>query len=1032
MAKRMLIDATHPEETRVVVLNGNRLEEFDFESSTKKQVKGNIYLAKVTRVEPSLQAAFVEYGGNRHGFLAFSEIHPDYFRIPIGDRGAVGAEPSHTAAEAWEMASEASEEVGVPLEAALPEPVTVAAAPPDRDDEPTGGEPASEPEWPIEGTPPFDRVEEAEDRGEAAGAERPWEEASAFAPTDPEAGAAMPQPEAMPPSPDAGSLVGDMPRTAAAELAMPPDQVITGLEEILPEEILPEEILPEVGETAFEGGDTSSTAEDAAPQARGPGNGEAREAVEAEVIETIGGDEFEEAQSQRSRAPRHYKIQEVVKRRQIMLVQVTKEERGNKGAALTTYLSLAGRYCVLMPNTARGGGVSRKITSISDRRRLKDILEELDIPEGMGVIVRTAGAERSKAEIKRDYEYLLRLWNEIRELTLRSTAPALIYEEGNLIKRSIRDLYTRDIDEVLVEGEEGYRTAKAFMKMLMPSHAKRVQPYRDPQIGLLHRFQVESQIDVIHSPIVQLRSGGYVVINQTEALVAIDVNSGRSTRERNIEETALRTNLEAADEIARQLRLRDLAGLIVIDFIDMEEHRNQGAVERRLKEALKNDRARIQVGRISPFGLLEMSRQRLRPSLVEASTQPCPHCGGTGFIRSTESTALYVLRSIEEEGMRRRSAEVCVYVPTTVALYILNHKRDSLAQLEMRYGVHVLVARDDALIPPAFRLERLRAYGPGETVPVVPLPLTQAPEVEEEEPDEAADEADDLVDAEGNGHDSEAERGRSRRRRRRRRRHEDERGAAPPALAAEDGEEEPGEPVAAVGREPGEERNDEDRAEDDKLHRRRGRRGGRRRGRREEGAEPSFEDPRPASDTVEIVATADEGGPAADEFEVREDEPALAETAAPWPEAGFEPGVAIAVTEIEAASLPAFAGDAMPSQNGAFAAEPEGASPTLVPDQAEEHYPIDAVNDSVTPAESAPPPGDRSDRGDPELAPVRAEVEPGDGYRAEREPGMVAAPATPEPAFPAEAQPEPAEAVQAVTQKPASPRKGWWQRLIQS
>ncbi len=372
-------------------------------------------------------------------------------------------------------------------------------------------------------------------------------------------------------------------------------------------------------DVVFAADDLSAAADETMPS---PEAGVAlnHESADAEVVETLGGDEFEDAERQRSRAHRHYKIQEVIKRRQIMLVQVTKEERGNKGAALTTYLSLAGRYCVLMPNTARGGGVSRKITNLGDRRRLKEILEELDIPEGMGVIVRTAGAERSKAEIKRDYEYLLRLWNEIRDLTLRSTAPALIYEEGDLIKRSIRDLYTRDIDEVLVEGEDGYRTAKAFMKMLMPSHAKRVQPYRDPQIGLLHRFQVESQIDAIHSPIVQLRSGGYVVIDQTEALVAIDVNSGRSTRERNIEETALRTNLEAAEEIARQLRLRDLAGLIVIDFIDMEEHRNQGAVERRLKEALKSDRARIQVGRISPFGLLEMSRQRLRPSLVEAST----------------------------------------------------------------------------------------------------------------------------------------------------------------------------------------------------------------------------------------------------------------------------------------------------------------------------------------------------------------------------------------------------------------------------
>ena len=586
-----------------------------------------------------------------------------------------------------------------------------------------------------------------------------------------------------------------------------------------------------------------------------------------------------------------------------MLVQVTKEERGNKGAALTTYLSLAGRYCVLMPNTARGGGVSRKITSISDRRRLKDILEQLDIPEGMGVIVRTAGAERSKAEIKRDYEYLLRLWNEIRELTLRSTAPALIYEEGNLIKRSIRDLYTRDIEEVLVEGEEGYRTAKAFMKMLMPSHAKRVQPYRDPQIGLLHRFQVESQIDAIHSPIVQLRSGGYVVINQTEALVAIDVNSGRSTRERNIEETALRTNLEAAEEIARQLRLRDLAGLIVIDFIDMEEHRNNGAVERRLKDALKNDRARIQVGRISPFGLLEMSRQRLRPSLVEASTQPCPHCGGSGFIRSTELTALYVLRSIEEEGIRRRSAEICVYVPTMVALYILNHKRDSLAQLESRYGIHVLMAQDDTLIPPAFRLERLRAYGPGEAVAVAPAPLTQAIEIDEEEPEEDVDEADEAVDGEANRNGAEAnrngaeadeERGRARRRRRRRRRHEDEplpRGAAaaPPAPGA--AEDEAGEPVAAAGREAGEEQTGEDDADGDKQRRRRGRRGGRRRGRREDGPEPGLDTgfdaglggAHPAAVTVELVPTADDDGDTRhDGFEFAEGGLAAVETAAPW------------------------------------------------------------------------------------------------------------------------------------------------------
>jgi ribonuclease E len=616
------------------------------------------------------------------------------------------------------------------------------------------------------------------------------------------------------------------------------------------------------GEIAVEsGGEPPEAADSRADSDRG---GE-----ESEIIETIDGDELEEDEHGRSRTFRHYKIQEVIKRRQIMLVQVSKEERGTKGAALTTYLSLAGRYCVLMPNTARGGGVSRKITSITDRRRLKDVLEELDIPEGMGVIVRTAGAERSKAEIKRDYEYLLRLWNEIRDLTLKSTAPAVIYEEGNLIKRSIRDLYTRDIDEVLVEGEEGYRTAKAFMKMLMPSHARRVQCYRDPQIGLLHRFQVESQIDAIHSPIVQLRSGGYVVINQTEALVAIDVNSGRSTRDRNIEETAVRTNLEAAEEIARQLRLRDLAGLIVIDLIDMEENRNQLAVERRLKEALKNDRARIQVGRISPFGLLEMSRQRLRPSLVETSTQPCPHCGGTGFIRSTESTALYVLRSIEEEGMRRRSAEICVYVPTSVALYILNQKRDSLVQLETRYNLRVSIARDDTLIPPAFRLERLRAYGPAEAAVSLIVPLTQAPDVVDEE---VEDEIEQVAEAEESDHreqEGEEEHERSRRRRRRRRRRDEEPAAA--SAARSELVQEPtvptGELAPGNGRAGGEDGDGEEESEAERRRRRRGRRGGRRRGRRENDLEPVFAEARPPSDIVEILplsVTEEQAAPVAD------------------------------------------------------------------------------------------------------------------------------------------------------------------------
>ena len=992
MAKRMLIDATHPEETRVVVLSGNRLEEFDFESSTKQQVKGNIYLAKVTRVEPSLQAAFVEYGGNRHGFLAFSEIHPDYFRIPVGDRTAGGGELTRIDNDTPEVIGEASDESAVPLETALPEPVVITRVTQDRDDEPTDIDPLSEPSFVTKDRSEIDLIEQAAERGDAPPTGLPWTET--------------------PPSPfdvgavdDRGLGTEDAPSAAAAAI---------------------DEGIAAPAHTQLAGAEISPAAEDASPglEETGPAS-EARdrndgELGEAEVIETLGGDEFEEAERQRSRAPRHYKIQEVIKRRQIMLVQVTKEERGNKGAALTTYLSLAGRYCVLMPNTARGGGVSRKITSISDRRRLKDILEDLEIPEGMGVIVRTAGAERSKAEIKRDYEYLLRLWNEIRELTLKSTAPALIYEEGNLIKRSIRDLYTRDIDEVLVEGEEGYRTAKAFMKMLMPSHAKRVQPYRDPQIGLLHRFQVESQIDAIHSPIVQLRSGGYVVINQTEALVAIDVNSGRSTRERNIEETAVRTNLEAAEEIARQLRLRDLAGLIVIDFIDMEEHRNQGAVERRLKDALKNDRARIQVGRISPFGLLEMSRQRLRPSLVEASTQPCPHCGGSGFIRSTELTALYVLRSIEEEGMRRRSAEVCLYVPTTVALYILNHKRDFLAQFEARYGIHVLMAQDDSLIPPAFRLERLRAYGPSEAPAAIPAPLTQAPEVDEEEPD---DEAENVVDSDAIRHiaETDEERGR-RRRRRRRRRHEGEpdgRIAAPAARALEAGEHEAGDGVAAAGHEAGEEHNGEEDGDGERQRRRRGRRGGRRRVRREDSFEPSLDDLQPAAATVEIVAMADDSGePGLGGSEIVEDRQTGDRANTPWPaEASVGSVVEAVATEIETASLPALAGKsaASSSHNGSSVAEP--AEPPRV---------LHVVGEATRDSDLAGG-GMRDDR----LVPLSAAVPeteggPGAPFATGREENLP--PTAPEQSPP----PESAHAVQAVTEKPASPRKGWWQRLIQS
>jgi ribonuclease E len=915
MAKRMLIDATHPEETRVVVLSGNRLEEFDFESSTKKQVKGNIYLAKVTRVEPSLQAAFVDYGGNRHGFLAFSEIHPDYYRIPVADRDSEDNEGTAGEAEAEQTTAE---EAGVPLAEALPEPVAVPAEPEGGEDDAAETE-SSEEFHPASGETGYETGSTAlyapEPHPEANAAGLPWEDVAGAPETTP----------AMPSEPAEPTLV-------PIENASPSrDEPIGASGELLSSSSWDYLAAPE--------GAVEAVAE----------NG--TDAGEGEIVETIDGDDLEDEEQQRSHTIRHYKIQEVIKRRQIMLVQVSKEERGTKGAALTTYLSLAGRYCVLMPNTARGGGVSRKITSITDRRRLKDILEQLDIPEGMGVIVRTAGAERSKAEIKRDYEYLLRLWNEIRDLTLRSTAPALIYEEGNLIKRSIRDLYTRDIDEVLVEGEEGYRTAKAFMKMLMPSHARRVQPYRDTQIGLLHRFQVESQIDAIHSPVAQLRSGGYVVINQTEALVAIDVNSGRSTRERNIEETAVRTNLEAAEEIARQLRLRDLAGLIVIDFIDMEEHRNQGAVERRLKEALRSDRARIQVGRISPFGLLEMSRQRLRPSLVETSTQPCPHCGGTGFIRSTESTVLYVLRSIEEEGMRRRSAEICVYVPTAVALYILNQKRDSLVQLETRYGLRVLVARDDALIPPAFRLERLRAYSPDEPAVAAAVPLTQAAEIEEE-PDQN-DEETEAVPVERQEQEGEEERARSRRRRRRRR-HRGEEAVSPtregPTPLIGEAAAGPAEFVYDEDRPGDEGEGGEDESDAERPRRRRGRRGGRRRGRRDGALDPAFGEARPTSDMAEML-TSDTGEP-----ELLSVEAAGTEAAT-----GSAPAVFEGFRDFEAADGPPAEVTTRPGE--AFAGEP---------DRGSEKLPVPPVQPAVE---------------DP---------------------------------------------VETVIGKPAAPRRGWWQRLIQS
>jgi ribonuclease E len=739
MTKRMLIDATHAEETRVVVLDGNRLEDFDVETSTKKQLKGNIYLAKVVRVEPSLQAAFVEYGGGRHGFLAFGEIHPDYYQIPVADRQRLLKMQAEEA-----RAAEAEED-----EEAEPRPAPQqrrgrqdrhrsAEAAPDSTQAAEAGQGETAPEGTFaEDTPaedaPATEAEHADDAGVAEPAPAFVSDVSAAAPAD------------------AGEPAPAAPAPAADEMA----------EERQDRPAQPALIAGDVkfGELSF--GAVSHGALEFPPAAEPAEDVSAPESdldIPAEELpppETIGGESdvfegngAEEAQARRSsRFLRNYRIQEVIRRRQIMLIQVVKEERGTKGAALTTYISLAGRFCVLMPNSPRGGGISRKITSAADRRRLKEITAELDIPQGMGLIVRTAGANRPKPEIRRDCEYLMRLWDDIREHTLRSMAPALIYEEANLIKRTIRDVYSRDVDEVLVDGEEGWKAAHDFMRMLMPSHARKVQMWRDSGQPLFAKMGVEAQLDAMLSPTVQLKSGGYLVINQAEALVAIDVNSGRSTRERGIEETALRTNLEAADEVARQLRLRDLAGLIVIDFIDMESRKHNGMVERRLKEALKSDRARIQVGQISHFGLLEMSRQRLRPSLTETNFVTCAHCAGLGLVRSVESSAIHVLRHIEEEGAKGKAALILVHVANAVAMYLLNNKRDRLAEIEARYAMRVHFAADDALVPPQIRIDRVQPQVPDAqraiAAPVAPAaPMLDAPDIEEDEVDtEAAEPA---------------------------------------------------------------------------------------------------------------------------------------------------------------------------------------------------------------------------------------------------------------------------------------------------
>ena len=880
MKKTMLIDAANEEEVRVCVLQNGKVEDFDFESASKRPVRGNIYLARVTRVEPSLQAAFVEFGGNRHGFLAFNEIHPDYYQIPVSDRAllqeADKEEAELAAALALTRAGEDDDDALEEIDAALGE----------------GGE---------GGRPDYSRDDDRAPR--ASGSEGPHaleSEAEGSEAPEPEA-AAMDAPAAETQSADAHDMNADpldeiagIEEADAGEDAAAPEIV----EEI--EFAAPALAADEAGEDAVENEDEEDDeAADAARIARLAEQNPLAKLPRRELIER-----YREARRKKARLLRNYKIQEVIKRRQILLVQAVKEERGTKGAALTTYLSLAGRYCVLMPNTARGGGISRKIPVAADRKRLRRVVDSLDVPGGMGLIIRTAGAKRTKAEIKRDYEYLVRLWENIRTLTLKSIAPCLIYEEASLIKRAIRDLYDKDIAQVIVEGDSGYREAKDFMKMLMPSHSKNVQPYKE-RTPLFVAHNVEAQLDSMYQPTVRLKSGGYIVINQTEALIAIDVNSGKSTRERNIEQTALRTNLEAADEAARQMRLRDLAGLIVVDFIDMEEGRNNRAVEKRLKDALRADRARIQVGRISTFGLLEMSRQRRRAGIVDGTTHACPTCGGAGAVRSHEMAALRILRATEHEAISGEAGLLQVKVAIDVALYVLNHKREWLRRIEENYGVTVEVIADSTKAGDNFEIEKTGARKEAAEAPVI----VRADTTETIEPDagteevavEDADAGESEVRSEGESRSD--ERGGRRRRRRRGGRGREGRDGRPddlPAQSAVDPQAEDQPSVDLGEEEPQRSRQDDEgeRAEGDsergegaRRRRRRGRRGGRRNDRRPDSAEAApgeGSDAAPQNGAGPSENDAGEGAfaPEAAPRDVAPAAPATIEPEAPEPAAG--------------------------------------------------------------------------------------------------------------------------------------------------
>lgn len=893
MTTRMLIDARHPEETRVAVVQGNRIEEFDFESAEHKQLKGNIYLAKVTRVEPSLQAAFVDYGGNRHGFLAFSEIHPDYYQIPKSDREALLREEAEHAAEEERLRAEAE----------------------DHDEYEDG---PLDPHHEDDGHD--DRPEEPEGEGE-------------------------------------------------------------------------------------EGDDSQGDPEDGERPRRG------RRSSKDEAAD--------EVRRKRLNLRRRYKIQDVIQRRQVLLVQVVKEERGNKGAALTTYLSLAGRYCVLMPNTSHGGGISRKISNGSDRKRLKSIIADLKLPGTMGLIVRTAGLERTKTEIKRDFDYLARLWDEVRENTLSSSAPALIYRDSDLVKRAIRDLYHRDIDDVLVEGEDGYRAARSYMKLLMPSHVKKVQPHSEAT-PLFQRYGVEDQLGAMYQPLVQLKSGGYIVINPTEALVSIDINSGRSTREHNIEQTAFATNMEATQEIARQLRLRDMAGLVVIDFIDMEQNSHVRKVEKAMKEALKNDRARIQVGRISSFGLMEMSRQRLRTGVLEASTKACPHCDGTGLMRTASSAGLSALRMIEDEAARGRGERVCLRAGAEAAIYVLNKKRAELADIEARYGVSVEVLVDHGFEGARMAVE---SSGPRPVAPVrqaAPLPtyVDDEPEIDEEELAEEFAE-DEIEERESRGErgarDEEGEGSRRRRRRRRggrnRRREGDEESGDFERAEGQDedeaGAEQQQQPVEAEGDEAP--HAEDEAGGEDERRKRRGRRGGRRRGGRGRDREEGERQEGERQDGVDDLAPEPGEAPMVEPVPSVDPAPEPVEAA---PEPQPEPQAEPAAEEKPKARRRPRARKADP-----VAAEQAEAAPAI--DVIAPEAPADVASQEAAAAEEKPKPKRRS-RAKKAEAPVEAAAEPAP------EPEVQTAAA--EPSAPAEEAAAAPSAAEDTSSQPA--RKGWWSRTF--